>query len=61
MYQLSIVMLRSKSKLRTQYPLPPISMLGSNRACQLAKLIPGTRPVFNVILKAHDNSTLNWG
>ena len=45
-------MLRSKSKLRTQYPLPPISMLGSNRACQLAKLIPGTRPLFNVILKA---------
>ena len=36
-------------------------MLGSNRACQLAKLIPGKRPFFNVILKARENSTLNWG
>ena len=32
-------------------PPPPISMLGSNRVCQLAKLVPGRRPFFNVILK----------
>ena len=44
-------MLRSNKKLRTQHPPPPISMLGSNRACEFAKLIPGKRPLFNVILK----------
>ena len=32
MYQLSIVMLRSKSKLRTQYPLPPIFRWNRSRS-----------------------------
>ena len=44
-------MLRSNKKLRAQHPPPPISMLGSNRAFELAKLIPGKRPLFNVALK----------